>query len=103
MLQEQRVASDIVAINLTQQSFPQVALQAGFRVVANFGPKPPKFRVRPSEGKAVAAECQRNRCRSGHHLGNRRKQRFEPTQKDYVLEIGRQIADFMQVPLAAYV
>ena len=54
VLEEQRVAADVVAIDLAQQSIPQVALQPHFGMVADLGPQPPKFRMRAAEGEAVA-------------------------------------------------
>ncbi len=81
VLEEQRVAADVVAVDLAQQSIPQVALQPHFGMVADLGPEPLEFRVRAAEGEAVAAEGERYRDRRRHHLGNGGEQRLEPAQQ----------------------
>ena len=78
MLEKQCVAADVVAIDLTQQTIPQVALQLNFRMTADFGPQPLEFRIRAAEGKTVPAEGERNRDRRRHHFGDGREQRLEP-------------------------
>ena len=83
MLEEQRVAADIVAIDLTQQPIPQVALQPHLGVGADLRPQAAQLRVRAAEGEAITPEGERDGDRRWHHLGRGRQQRFEPAQQPF--------------------
>jgi hypothetical protein len=94
VLEEKRVAADVVAINLAKQTIPQVAFQPHFWLMANLGPQPPKLRMRAAEGKAVSAKGERDRDGCRHHLRNRCEQWLKPAQQPFgVLDLDLVAAD----------
>jgi len=94
VLEKQGVAADVVAVDLAQQTVPQVALQPHFGMAADLGPQPLEFPMRAAEGKAVPAEGERDGDRCRHHLGDGRQQRLKPAQQPFgVLDLDLVAAD----------